>query len=141
MAISNDTLSVDVWNEMRTCLVAAAPYVTNTSTAATTAASIKASYNDETSSKPIIEIVESVSDEAMDKFGGTQGSKLINLPINCYYSNSLGAAQLVDHVRKAVKDYTWPGMEAIAFTEDVGINISNRSKVFMKSITVTFDRE
>jgi hypothetical protein len=141
MAISDSSLSVDVWNEMRTCLVAAAPYITNSSTSATTAASIKATYNDETASKPLIVIEESTTSESMNKFGGTEGRKFINVTVDCYYNNSLGTAQLVDQCRNAIKAYSWPGMEVVAFAEDVAFNTSNRSKVFLKSLTVTFDRE
>ena len=69
MAISNDTLYTDMWTAVKDVIVAAAPTQTNSSTSATTAASVRAAYNDQATTKPQIVVYPISMDEDRYKFG------------------------------------------------------------------------
>jgi len=139
--VSNSTLSTDIWTDVRTILVAAAPYVTNSSTSATTAASIVAAYNDQDVNRPTIAINPIATNESDYKFGSNEGKKFINVTIDCYYKNTLGVDQLIDQVINALKNTDIDGCEIIATATDYAFNLAADSKYHLKSVTVTYDRE
>jgi hypothetical protein len=141
MSISDDSLRVDVFNTIRTIIVSVSPVVTNTTTSATTVASIRAAYNDKTTTTPQIVIEPAVIDEDSWKFSSFQGKKSINVTVECYYKNSLGVDQLTDQVTKAVKEASISGMELVAVSSDVAFVNPNMAKFHLTAITFTFDRE
>jgi len=141
MAISNQTLSTDVWTTTRTALVANTPYVTNTATATTTAASINATFNDQGAVRPqvLIEPVDYTEDTY--KFGGYEGKKFINMNIMCYAKNTRQADELKDQVVYTLKRTDFDGQEIVAITTDHAFNQSSQNKYEMTSVNFTFDRE
>jgi hypothetical protein len=141
MVIADATISQDVWSAVRTKVVAAAPYVSNSSTAATTAASINSVFNDKTAARPQIIINPALIDEGDWKFGGLQGKKVINVVIECYYSNTLGIDQLWDQVRAALDDNDLDGIDLVAITTDYGFSSPGEQKFHVKSGTFTYQRE
>jgi len=141
MAISNSTLNVDVFSEIRALIVANTPYVTNSTTASTTAATINAAYNDKPSIKPQIVINPINKDETKDKFGSNEGRKFINIVIECYYSNTLGIDQLADSVEYTLKHNEIVGIEMVGVTSDYAFNMAAKSKVQLKTLTFTYDRD
>lgn len=141
MAINDSTLSVDVWNDIRAKLVATGLYVTNSKTGTTTSASIRASYHDETATRPQVIINPINYDEANWYFGSKHGKKMINVFIECYYKNTLGIDQLSDQVLDAVKDNDISGVNLIGITTDYAFSDPNENKYQLKTITLTYDRE
>lgn len=145
MSISDNTLSVDVWNTVRSVLVEASIKITNTTTAGTKTASVLASYNDKKPSVPQIIIQPIDSDESEYKFGSSNGRKFINVTIECYYQNTLGVDQLSDGskaaIREACEDGTITGMDLVGVTETYAFTDPNQTKFHLKTVTFTFDRE
>ena len=145
MSINDDTLSVDVFDTIRSVLVSASPVVTNTTTSNTKTASVLAQYNDKSPSAPQIIIIPADVSEDTFKFGGKQGKKFINVGIECYYTNSLGVNQLADQVKVAIKDAcedgTIIGMDLVGLTENMAFVNPNEAKYHLKTLTITFDRE
>lgn len=141
MAVSDSTLSVDIWNEVKSILVATAPYVSNSSTSATTAASINAAFNDRSGAKPQVVVYPITDSEDTWKFGSYEGRKMINVLVECYAQNSLGTDQLIDQVKSALKNNVIDGIELVGVTTDRAFNLANDSKWHMKSGSFTYDRE
>lgn len=141
MAISNRTLSTDVWTTARTALVAETPYVTNTATAVTTAASIVSTYNDKVPSRPQINIEPVDYTEDSYKFNDYEGKKMVNMNIMCYAKNGRQADELKDQVIYTIKRTTFDGMDIVAITTDHAFNTSNNNKYEMTAVNFTFDRE
>jgi hypothetical protein len=142
MTISDTTISQDVFNSIRAKVVAAAPYVYNATTTTTVAASIVASYNDKTPSRPQIVINPALIDENEWKFGSSQGKKVINVVIECYYNNTLGIDQLFDSVRAALVANDIDGMDLMAISSDYGVATNPAdAKYQLKSGTFTYERE
>lgn len=141
MAISNSTLSVDVFSEVRALIVANAPFVTNSTTASTTAASINVAYNDKASTRPQVIINPMTKNEKKDKFGSNEGRKFINIVIECYYSNTLGIDQLADSVEYTLKHNDITGVEMVGVTSDYGFNTVAASKSQLKTLVFTYDRD
>ena len=139
--VSDSTLSTDVFTEIRNKIVAAAPYVTNSTTSSTSAASILAVHNDTKTTIPQIVINPIVYDEANWKFGGTEGKKFINVIIDCYYKNTLGIDQMSDQVLTALKVNDISGIDLVGVTGDYAFNVNNEAKFHLKSTTFTYDRE
>ncbi len=141
MTISDDTLDTDVFTAIRTKIVAAAPFVTNSSTSATTAASIRAAYNDEGVVRPQIIMNPIEPEEADWKFGSKEGKKFINIVIDCYYSNTLGIDQLAQQVKSVLKDDDILGIDLVGIATDYAFNTANDAKYQLKSLTFTYTRE
>lgn len=141
MAIADSSINTDVWNSVRTVLVAAAPYITNSTTSATTAASINAAYNDKSQTKPQIVIYPINKDESLNKFGATSGKSLINIQVECYASNGLGCDQLADQVETSLKTTEIAGIQLIAVGSDISFVNPDEAKFHIKSLTFTYDRE
>jgi len=142
MAINDITLYTDVWTETRNILVAAAPFVTNSTTASTTAASINAAYNDKSLTKPQIVISPIDKDEDSFKFGSIEGRKIINIVIESYYSSSLGSDQLQQQVDYALKSIIPDGIDLIGITSNGTFDLTNENtKVHGQSATYTYVRE
>lgn len=141
MTISDSTLNVDVWNDVKSVLVAANLKVTNSSTGSTTAATIAASYNDKTPTRPTVIVMPISKSENDFKFGGTYGKRMINIGIECYASNTLGVDQLADQVEAAMIGNTWDGMSIVGVTSDVAFINPNEAKYQLKTLMYTFDRE
>lgn len=144
MAISDSTLTVDVYGAVRTFLLATAPYVTNTTSATTTAAVVNAAYNDKQPQKPQLIINPATYTESNFKFDNSRighGRKFINVTVDCYAGTSLGTDQLHDQIRDALADYSFDGMELVALSSDQAFINPNLNKYHLKSIIFTFDRE
>jgi len=141
MAIADSTLTVDVFGEVRTCLVAAAPFITNETTSATTAASITGVYSDKASTRPLVVISSPEISEDSFKFGSTYGKRFINVLVDCYGQKARDASLLVDQVMTAVRAYAFDDIELIAVATDTAFVNQNEAKYHLKSITFTFDRE
>ena len=145
MAINDSTLSTDVWTTMKTVILAAAPYITNSSTAATTVAGIETAYNDKAVTKPQIIINPIEKGEGEYKFGSRYGKRDINVTVDCYYKNTLGTDQLSDQVEEAKKlaleAGTILGIDLYAISTDQAFVDPNQSKFQMKSVTFSFRRE
>ena len=137
--VSNQTLSVDIWNSVRTILVAAALQVTDGSTVSD--ATIAAAYNDKKTSKPQVIIYPIEKDEASFKFGSNEGKKFINMNILCYAKNTRQADELKDQVVYTIKRTDFDGMDIVAVTTDHAFNSSNDNKYELTSVNFTFDRE
>jgi hypothetical protein len=141
MSISDSSLNVDVFNVVRTTIVGAKPIVTNSSTSATELASVRAAYNDTQPDKAQIIINPLSKDESSWKFGSSEGKKIINVTVDCFYRNTLGIDQLCDQVEYAIKTADISGIALIGVTTDYAFNMANDAKFHMKSITFSFDRE
>lgn len=141
MTITDANIYTSVYSDIRTVLVAAAPYVINSSTGTTTAAGIEAEYNDKYTSKPQIIIESPIKTEDTFKFGTNEGKKFINISIDCFYKNSLGIDQLGEQVEAAIKNNNFSGMDLIGVASDYAFTNPNQTKYQMKGITFTFDRE
>ena len=135
MAISDSTLNSNVWTEVKNIIVAATPKV------GTKVASVKASYNDESTSKPIIILYPAETSEDQYKFGSPYGKRFINVTVECIYKNTTGIDELADTVETAIRTATIDGMELVAVSSDYAFVNPNESKFHLKSITFTFDRE
>jgi len=141
MAVTDINLSTDMYSEIRSILVSANPIVTNSSSSATTAASIYAEYNDKTMTRPQI-VLHSVSPELKAwKFGDTTPSKFVTVIIDCYYTNSLGIDQLYDQVVYALENNRVDNLELVGITSDIAFNVASNNKYQMKSVILTYDRE
>jgi hypothetical protein len=141
MSISDTTISTDVFTSIRNKLVAAAPYITNSSTSATTTARIDAVFSDRSNSIPQIVIEPIISDEGEWKFGSSEGKKLINITITSYYKNSLGVDQLYDQISAALKANDINGISLVGITTDYSFGEVNDKKFHSKLATFTYDRE
>jgi purine nucleoside permease len=135
--VSDSTLYTDVWTEIRTILVAAAPSVTSPSAAS---ASINASYNDKASTKPQIVIQPITKEENEWFFGSNQGSKILNVIIDCYGRNSLGADELQQQVEDALKTNAVDGIYLSGITSNYVFGEVNDCKYHLKSTTFTYGR-
>lgn len=140
MTVSNDTIYVDVWTNVRTALVAAAPKVTNSTTSETKTASIVAEYSDKKTTSPQIVIQPANKDESEYLFGSTRGRMFINITVSCYYTTSLGVDQLSAAVEKAIAEYDFGNMDVVAVTSDTAFINPNEQKYHLKTITFTFDK-
>ena len=141
MTISNSTLYTDVWNTIRTILVSTPIYVTISTTSETTAASIVAEYNDKSPSRPQIVLHSMDKSEDGYFFGGNEGKKLIDVTVDCYYSNSLGMDQLSEQVENLVKNNVITEMELVGITTDTAFTNPNTTKYQFKTIVFTYDKE
>jgi hypothetical protein len=141
MTLNEQTLSTDFWTDVRTLLVAQNLKVTNSSTSATTAASIKAAYNDQTASKPQVVINPITDSKTQDKFSDYNGANFINLIIDCYYSSSLGADQLRDQVKYALERNPIGGMEPNDINTTPGFLEVGEQKYHIATISATYKRE
>lgn len=141
MAINDTSISVSVWDAVKAKLVAAAPTVSNLSTSATTAASIRAAYNDTEPARPQIILNPAIIDEADWKFGGTQGKKIINVLVECYADKSSYVDQLWDQVRAALVIDDIDGVDLRAIASDYAFSSPGDQKFHMKSGTFTYERE
>jgi hypothetical protein len=145
MAINDATLKVDVYTTIRDVLVAAAIKVTNSTTSGTKTASVLAAHNDKRTTVPQIVISPASVSEGEFKFGDLEGKKFINVNLECYYKNTLGADQLDDACVAAIKaallDATITGMDLNAVDSDYGFANPNEAKFQFKTVSFTFIRE
>ena len=119
MTINYDTLGVDVWNAVRTKLVAANLTATNSTNATTYAANITGNHPDKVNNKPHVVINPIDAPESEFRFGGTEGKKFINVVIDVYTSNPIHLEQLSDQIKKALK------------ANDLGINLVEISDSYL----------
>lgn len=141
MSISDEKIYTSLWSEVRTLLVAKAPFITNSTTTSTTAAVIAAQYNDKEVKRPQVCILPVDKDESNWKFGSDQGKKMLNIIVECWAFNSLGIDQLGEQVEDALKVNEIPGVSLIAVTSSNALNTQPDSKYYLKTITFTYDRE
>ena len=136
--VQDATLSRDIWTAVRTALVAATIQVTD---GTVKNATVAAAYNDQKTSSPQIIIYPIDVDESVWKFGSNQGKKFINLPLEIYYSNTLGLDQLDDKVRELIKETEIPGIELVGITSAYSYTNPALVKYHTKLINLTYDRE
>jgi len=141
MAISNATISSDIWTTIKTIILAAAPKVTNSTTFAEKTAGIYASYNDKNFKMPGIVIDPAEISESDYKFGTNIGKRFINVTVACYYKNTLGTDQLSDQVINTIAEADISGMELIGFDSTQAFVDPNQAKFQLKTITFSFERE
>lgn len=141
MAITDSALTSSVWEAVKDELVSLAPFVTNSTTAETSAASIKAVYNDSNGSRPQIVIRPIGHQESGWKFGSYEGKKFITVDIDFYYQNTLGIEQMYDQVVAQLKTNPIDGIQLIAIASDYGFSTENSDKYHVKTLTLSYDRE
>jgi len=139
--VTDNTLSVDVFTSIRSLLVATQPFITNSTTSATTSAEIRATLNDMGAIRPQIILNPISVNESEWKFGSFQGHKLINIVIDCYAGNTLGVDQLRDQVSWLLKENPINGIELVGISDDYGASTVNDEKYHLVSITASYDRE
>lgn len=143
MTISDATISVDVFEVVRTALTANP--ITVTEADKTRKASILAQYNDKKPVFPQIVITPINISEDGYKFGSKYGKKFINVIIECYYPNTYGVDVLSDAIREAVTtavdNSSLVGMDLSGITETYSLFETNENKIHFKAITFTFIRE
>lgn len=140
MAISDQTLSADVWTEIKTVLVNASITVDGKS------ATIQATNADTTDNagatrKPFIIINPISLDETKDKFGSNQGKKFINVFIDCIYKNTLYVDELADQVTYALSESNIAGISLIGVQSDYAFTDPNMKKYHEKNLSFAFTRE
>lgn len=140
MTINDATLSTDVYSEIRTLLVSANLHITNSTTSVETTASVLSTYNDKDNKRPQVIIVPVTKSEDTFAFDGSQGTKMINVLIECYAENSLGVDQLNDQIEYAVKTNKIDGMSLNDITTDYTFNTMSNQKYQQKTITLTYLR-
>lgn len=140
MAINDETLSNDIWNELRSKLVGNV-FITNTTTSDTTAASILAQYNDKKPTRPQIIIGDTGDTEGGWKFGAKNGRKDIDVFIDCYAGTSIGTVQLKDQVCDILRDNDIDGIDLVGLTASKAFTNPNEVKYHIYNITATYLRE
>lgn len=144
MAISDSTLFTDVWSEIRSIIVGATPYITNSSTSATALASVEAAYNDKFLTRPQV-IIPPIEKGSSDyKFGENLGKRLINVIVECYGTKSLYSDQLIQQVDFALASTVPTELELIGTVSNgsfESIGSDPKSKLFGQSMTFTYTKE
>lgn len=135
MAISNSTLDVDVWNEVRSTLVAASITVDSSTVP------VRAQYNDKASEKPQIIIIPIDNSEDTFKFGSYDGRQLVNVNIECWAGNTADMDYIADEVKTTLKENPLSGMDIVGISTNYGFNTINDNKYHLKVITFTYMRE
>lgn len=141
MVITDANITSSTWDSIRTKLVALAPAVINNATTTTTVASIKAVYNDEASSRPIIVINPIIMSEDSWKFQSNEGKKMLNVIIDCYYNQTYGVDQLYDTVRAGIVLDDIAGIGLVGISTDYSFDPVGAQKNFRKTLTAVYERE
>jgi len=141
MTVSDSTVYIDIFTDIRSILVSANLATTNSSTGATSTATIAADYNDKAPNKTQVIINGADKDMSRFKFGKARGREFINVTIDCYDPKTLGVAQLASQVEEAILSASWPGMSIVAVSSNQGFLTVNDTRYHIKSLTFTFDRE
>jgi hypothetical protein len=141
MAINDQTLSTDVFTDLRNLLVAANLQTTTQTTGAVTTASILAAYNDKVPAKPQVVLTPASISESDYKFGGSRGKRFINVTVDCYGDTTLACNQLQDQVVYTVSETGVAGLNLVGYTSDYAMQAYGDNKFHLKSITFNFDRE
>jgi hypothetical protein len=139
MTINNNTLKSDVFDAIRGLLANADLAVTDGGNIRK--ASVLASFNDKSPSKPMVVINPASVGEDTWKFGGTEGKKSINVSIEAWYGNTLGVDQLDDQICTLLKQDNIPGISLIGINSDYAFNAPGNQKWHLKTISVGYDRE
>lgn len=140
MTINDETLAKDIWDEIRSKLVGNV-FITNSSTAETTQATIAAQYNDQKTSRPQV-IIQNLADaEDGWKFGSKEGKKAIDVFIDCYAPSTLGTAQMKGQVCSILKEDDIEGIELIGVESNAAFINPNELKYHIYNITFTYNRE
>jgi hypothetical protein len=145
MSISDATISTDVFDAIRTAIVAISPKITEGSPAKYRTASVLAQYNDTKVSVPQIVITPTNLSESEYRFGGRYGKRFINVTVECYYTTTLGVDQLADQVKESIVDAidnkSLIDMDLVGVSEDYAFTDPNQIKYHLKSVTFTFVKE
>lgn len=141
MTITDQNLSVSVWNAVRAKIIASAPYITNGTTDATTVAEVLAKYNDKKPTRPQITIAPIAKSESEFKFSGTSGKKFINIFVDAYAETSLGTDQLRDQIDYALSLNDIKGIDLVAISSDPGFVNPNQVKYHVMNMVFTYIRE
>lgn len=141
MTITDATLPTAFWTALRTRINTAAPYTTNPSTAATSSASIKASYKDLETARPNIVIDPAAISNTPDSFGMTTGQKDINAVIRVFTEFSVGVDQLDEQIQNALiaDDIDGVTLVTIESSPDAPADPTN-IKFYSKTISVAYQR-
>jgi hypothetical protein len=143
MAVNDATLNTDIFNEIRTILVASNIVTTNSTTSATTAVPIGAVFNEENIANQRPQIVISPANVSEDswKFSSFEGKKLINVMVDCYASNTLALDQMSDQVSVALKENLITGVDLVGITSDYAFDEINNNKYHLRAFLFSYDRE
>ena len=140
MTITDETLSSDVWTDIRAALVASSISVdSKTATIQATYADIQ--DNNGSARKPFIIIHPINLEETKDKFGSNQGKKFINVFIDCIYKNTLYMDELADKVTYSLSNANILGISLIGVTSDYAFTDPANKKYHEKNLTFSYVRE
>lgn len=134
MAINNQTISSDMFTDIRSRLVSESITISGSSV------SIKAQYNDETDNLPVIVIVPIGINEIMDVFDDTEGTKTIPVTIEVYASNTAKLDNISDQVRYALKQNDISGINLVEINEDYAFTNPNESKFHLKTLVFNYEK-
>jgi hypothetical protein len=138
--ITDGNLNVSLFNTIRTAIVSYEPKVTE-STNKYKKASIKAAYDDSKVTTPQVILTPLNITESDYKFGSQEGRKVINVIIECYYTNTLGIDQLSDDVTAAIKGINFGVLDLIGMSSDYAFVNPNEAKFHLKTLVFTFLKE
>lgn len=139
MSINSATLDPDIFDIVRTTLVAAA-LKTTTESGIQSNVSVAATYNDNATTRPTIVIEPINLDDGKRRFGGTTKEEMINVVLSCYAPSTLAVDQLSAAVGNLF-DTTDIGIELIGITKDYSFGEYNQNKIHAKTITLHYRRE
>lgn len=143
MAISDSTLSQDVWSDVRSALVSASIVTSLVSgtTVSTSNANITGQYPEKTVSKPQIVILPINLSEDTYKFGNNYGRKLINVVIECYSDKSVLVDQMADMVKEKLSTNGITGIDLVGLSEDYAFSSPGENRMHLKTVVATYRRE
>ncbi len=140
MAISDETLSSDIWKTIRQTLVDAS--ITIDSKSVTIQASNADTTDNNGSARKVFIIIHPVNlDETKDKFGSNQGKKFINIFIDCIYNKVGFVEELADKVNYILSEANISGLDLVGITSDSAFTDPNRKKYHEKNLSFAYMRE
>lgn len=137
MTISDSTLATDVWDDVRSALVAAS--IVTTVGATTTAANITNVYPDKVITKPQI-VINPIQNSREFSFGSTYGKSVINVVIECYSDKTIAVDQLRNQVNAALLANNIAGINLIETSEDYAFNSPGENKMHLVTLVFTYER-
>jgi hypothetical protein len=138
MTISDSTLATNVWDDIRTALVAAS--IVTTIGATTTSANITNAYPDKFVTKPTIVLNPVVTSRGGFAFGGVYGDSMINVVIELYSDKTLAIDQMTNQVNSTLLPNTITGINLIEVNEDYSFSSPEENKMHLKTMTFVYQR-
>jgi hypothetical protein len=140
MTITDKTLSVSVWDAIKTTITSANIKVGGT------AVTVQATHADITdgsgSSRKHFVIVNPIEvDETKDKFGSNQGKKFINILIDCIDNKTSAIDYIADEVTYALSEANIQGIDLVGVTSSYAFTNPNLIKYHEKNLVFTYTRE